>query len=172
MSAYYEYNPVDSSCDFSGNATLNPNSESAVPSLSILLSHTSLAKCYDPFRAQHGPGRVNRRFVVSRIPTFWGRLHTDANFFRCGIYVRLRRRLSFGHEPLRFQLEQFGGRGEVRDRSPCPRVDRRRGGRVGCVHWRRGSTVATGMLLRGIGVGFAFRVSRVMWWPAYWTIIG
>lgn len=29
MSAYYEFNPVDSSCDFSGNATLNPNSESA-----------------------------------------------------------------------------------------------------------------------------------------------
>ncbi|GFZ51518.1 1,3-beta-glucanosyltransferase gas1 [Saitozyma sp. JCM 24511] len=25
MSAYYEFNPVDSSCDFSGNATLNPN---------------------------------------------------------------------------------------------------------------------------------------------------
>ena len=28
MSAYYEVNPVDTSCDFGGNATLSPNSES------------------------------------------------------------------------------------------------------------------------------------------------
>jgi len=37
MSAYYEANPVDTSCDFAGNATLNPNRKSYTPRICITL---------------------------------------------------------------------------------------------------------------------------------------
>jgi hypothetical protein len=59
FSAYYEFNPVDSSCNFDGNATLSNSRKS--PLIVGKLELTS--------RTQHCPGCSGCRFIMYRAGT-------------------------------------------------------------------------------------------------------
>ena len=66
MSAYYEFNPVQSSCDFGGNATFAPNRESSLP-----IRFVSLTDC----SAKYGSRRLECRRVMSLAGTVRRSVH-------------------------------------------------------------------------------------------------
>lgn len=132
MSAYYEYNPISTSCDFGQNASLSSTRES--DSLAA-----QSGQCSSMHRPEHGARCFDGRPVMSRPTAFGRRVHPSA----LGVSyrsqpVRNRRRSVELEQPFSRRAHLCARRNRVRPgrsgRRPGLRAERRRHGSVNTRH--------------------------------------
>lgn len=71
FSAYYSFNPVRTSCDFSGNATLSPNRVFSPHPITLYFFANG-----DKKRPRYTSRRLSSRFILLGPSTLWRRFHS------------------------------------------------------------------------------------------------